>query len=261
MFPAIVTPDTRKIIVPVAEGLREYRLKKRVKPGVWIFEEQGFDADPIREAEIWEKVDAYDALKLPQVAAVAALKTKTWFCFPLNDNQWAKHIKHFSAPTPLLFAPEDLSVFDYISARIHKLQRPYLLYEGAGLSFPEQDDLRNKLKQVTRTTDLDRLSSELPYRREVKRVFRLVAEQYIPPLERVIKEALRIVNAKFVDLVDRGRGRYEVAYEYKGRRNSVTVNEDLVCLDAGICLSGRDTDFDLSSVVLVKARRYYNDDD
>jgi len=256
MFPAIVTPDARKIVVPVAGGLREYRLKKKVKPGVWIFEEQGFDADPIREAEIWERVDAYDALKLPQVAAVAALKTKTWFCLPLNDNQWSKHITHFNAPIPLLFAPEDLSVFDYMSARILKLKRPYLLYESAGLSFPEQDDLRNKLKEVTRATDLDHLSSELPYRREIKRVFRLVAEQYIPPLERVVKEALRIVNAQFIELTDMGRGRYEVRYVYQSKPDSVIINEDLVCLSAGICLSGKDTDFDLSSVILVKARRW-----
>lgn len=254
MFPAIVMPSTRKIRVPTPDGIEEYVLTRWVKTGIWVFEKKGFYAQPIREAEIWERQEAYDALKLPKVGGIVTLRTKSWFCLPINDNQWEKHVK-FNVPIPLLFPSEDLSVFDFVKARIFKGRRTFLLYEDIyPLATP--DKMRTKLAEVTRTTDIDSFSSALTYPREVRRAFRIVADQYIPPLERLVKEALRIVNAKFIALKDEGRGIYRIHYEYKSRQDSVTVNESLICLDSGICLSGRDTDFGLSSVILVKSRRY-----
>jgi len=137
-----------------------------------------------------------------------------------------------------------------------------LLYEDYNDSYPYEhiDTLRDTLSHVKKYGDIERIYSTLKLPKELKDVFKVLAEHTVPPLERLVKESLSIVGASLVSLYDEGHGRYKVEYEYHGIRDSVIINDQLFTLDAGICLSGRDTDFDLSSIVLVKSRRTWDDD-
>jgi len=71
-----------------------------------------------------------------------------------------------------------------------------------------------------------------------------------------VSHALGFAGAKLQGIVDTGSGRYRVSYVFRESVESVTVDDTLRVLDAGICLSGRERDFDLSSIVWVKHRRW-----
>jgi hypothetical protein len=67
--------------------------------------------------------------------------------------------------------------------------------------------------------------------------------------ERRLREALEHAGAQLSDFVEH-RDEYRVTYEVAGRRHvSIVRKGDLTVQTAGICLSGRDSDFDLASLV------------
>jgi len=267
-FTAIAFPDSRKIFELTPDGIAERLIfppkDLKTPAGVWVFGVPGtfkLHAVPIREAEPHEKTELFDKLKLPQVGVLPVLKTSVWFCLPLNENQYQKYIKPKKIyarmpqfePLPLFFAPENISIFDPLLVRVYKHRRTLLIFEDYHDRYPREktDYLRQMLdKWIKSSVKVESYDAGFP--RELFNAFQIAKETQVPPLERLVKYSLKLAEAKFQSLIDLGNGQHRVDYSYKGHSDSVVIDENLTVLDSGICLSGRDRDFDLSSVVLVK---------
>ena len=254
MFTSIVFSGIHKVNKVEAEGISEFIIKGDIEPAVWVFEEEGIYAKPVRLAEPHEKAALFDQLGLPQVGVLPVLKTSLWFCLPLNANQYYKHVR-VKAPLPLFFAPSGISVFDPLYARVYKHRRTLLIFEDYHDRYPKEktDYLRQMLERWMKSA-VKVQSYEAGYPRELIHAFQIAKEAHVPPLERLVKGSLRIVQAEFLSLSDQGGGQYQVTYRYKGREDSVLIDDSLFVLDARICLSGREHEQDLSSIVLIKER-------
>lgn len=69
------------------------------------------------------------------------------------------------------------------------------------------------------------------------------------PQEQRLRAALDLAGARFLGYLEQGDV-FTVTYELDGQQHVAAVNRgDLTVESAGICLSGRDTDFDLQSLV------------
>jgi hypothetical protein len=68
-----------------------------------------------------------------------------------------------------------------------------------------------------------------------------------------IRYRLEYVGAELVEYKKRGE-RFDVTYEYNGARFTMNVRPDMRIESAGICLSGEDSNHDLSSIVLTMER-------
>lgn len=250
-FTAIVFPYSRKVCEITSEGIVEHLYSPDPdfadSGGIWIFESVGGQAVPIRQAEPWEKTALFNTLQLPQVGVLPVLKTSRWHCLPLNMNQYRKYVK-VKASLPLFFTPENISRFDPLLARVYKHRRTVLLYEDINERYPTEQI--EKLREAVKT----RVKQNLHLPKELQTAFELAVESDKPPLERLVRHSLKLVNAQFTSLTDLGNGQYQVKYTYKGKSDSVVINDNLTVLNAGICLEGHDRDFDLSSIVLVKER-------
>lgn len=261
-FTAITLPGSRKVAQVTSEGIYEHLIyvdptspagKMKQLAGIWVFKvlpDYQVHAVPIRPAEAHEKTELFDNLKLPQVGILPVVKTSVWFALPLNTNQYRKYVKA-KAPLPLFFAPENISIFDPILARVYKHRRTLLIYEDINERYPTEEiqKLRHGLETWRECGVAD---LHLP--RELHTAFKLAVESEVPPLERLVKYSLRLAEAQFQSLTDLGSGQHRVGYSYKGHSDSVVIDDNLTVIDAGICLNGHDRDFDLSSIVFVKAR-------
>jgi hypothetical protein len=78
--------------------------------------------------------------------------------------------------------------------------------------------------------------------------------------EQRLDEALRLGGGKLVDFRDRDdTWMVEWATRDGERHVSIVTKHDLTVASSGICLSGRDRDFDLQSLVGVVERRWEDD--
>ncbi|GAG92035.1 unnamed protein product, partial [marine sediment metagenome] len=93
-------------------------------------------------------------------------------------------------------------------------------------------------------------------RKEEREAILFAMDQHTPNFEKLVGESLRFIGASLQGLSDLGNGQHRVEYMFEGKRGSVTINDQLTTLDSGICLEGRDRDYDVGSVILVKHRRY-----
>jgi len=258
-FAAIAFPDSRKVAELTPDGLAERLIfpPETRLAGVWVFKTPGafkLHAIPVREAEPHEKTELFDKLKLPQVGVLPVLKMSVWFCLPLNENQYQKYVKA-KAPLPLFFAPENISIFDPLLVRVYKHRRTLLIFEDYHDRYPREktDHLRQMLEKWMKSS-VKVESYDVGFPRELFNAFQIAKDLHVPPLERLVKYSLKLAEARFQSLTDLGNGQHRVDYRYKGHDDSVVIDENLTVLDAGICLDGRDRDFDLSSIVLVKHR-------
>ncbi len=69
-----------------------------------------------------------------------------------------------------------------------------------------------------------------------------------------LAEALEYSGARMRSMTERGDG-YEVTWEVDGEVHRATVRDDTFVDSAGLCLSGRDSDYDLSALVHVVQNR------
>jgi hypothetical protein len=252
-FVSFVFPESKKVFHVTSSGLHEYLHVGKPLAGVWLFKTLPdlIHAVPIRPAETHEKTELFNTLKLPQVGVLPVLKTSNWFCLPLNFGQYQKYVKT-KTPLPLLFTPETVSLFDPLLARVYKHRRTVLIYEDVNERYPTEQV--EKLRQGLETWRKMGVCNVTGIPRELHNALKLAVESEAPPLERLVKHCLRLAEAQFRSLTDLGNGQYRVNYVYRGHSDSVVIDDNLTVLESGICLSGRNHDFDLSSVILVKAR-------
>jgi len=153
-------------------------------------------------------------------------------------------------PAPLYFPPEDLSILTPIQAAMfYRFGRRVLVFKDIQWRYPTKplDEAREHLED----------SAFIPRgRKEERAAIYFAMDQHTPTFEKLVTESLRFIGANLKELRDLGNGQYLVGYLFEGTRDSVTINDKLTTLDSGICLNGKDQNYDVGSVILVKHRRY-----
>ena len=136
--------------------------------------------------------------------------------------------------------------FDQVDPRADPAAAPFLRQALLNMTEPATVEQRPALSPG------QRLAYLLNFRARVEAL--LAAERAKQVDERTrnetrLREALEHAGARLRDFVERG-GQYTVTYDVDGNRHvSVIRKNDLTVQTAGICLSGQDRDFDLSSLV------------
>jgi len=258
-FTAIVLPGDTKVRELTPEGIVEYISFGFPKAGVFVFDKNiERHPDILRDAEPQERTELFDALKLPQVTVLPVTKTSSWLCLPVNRNQYQKSVKA-KAPLPLLFETHPVSMFDPVLARVYKQRRTWLIYEDINERFPtaQIDMLRTAFTYMEKMGGYQ-TQPKFALPKEMLDALEIAVVTTERPIERMVKYALKLASANLVKLEDLGNGQYRVNYHYKDYDDSVIINDKLTVLSSGICLSGRDMEQDLTSIVFVKDKR---DDD
>lgn len=254
-FTAIILPGDRKAREITPEGVTEYI--NTARPGIYVFRKKGMKAVPERVAESHERTEVFDAWQLPQVTVLPVVQTSHWLCLPTQRNQYKPHVKA-NAPLPLLFAPK-LSIFDPVLARVYKHRRTWLLYEDVNERFPSEQiaQLRIALDSWGKRGmyAVAGVAAHLCLSPEFHDALEVAKATTELPIERMAKYALHLANASFESLKPVGNGQFQVTYRYDEKPDTVLIDDALTVIDSGICLEGRDSDFDLTSIVFVKHKR------
>jgi len=109
--------------------------------------------------------------------------------------------------------------------------------------------LRGALAENRESTDLAHISGLTPEHRTTYRLAReMQQQQAVMTEEDRLRAALAHAGATMLDFVKRDEG-YTVAYQVDGNRYTSHIGDDLSVQTAGICLSGGDRAFDLTSLV------------
>jgi len=257
-FVSAVLPKTRKVTRVTDLGVREYLLTKKVPPNIYVFRSRGIYAEPLAiAADMADRMEYFDSLCLPRVYVFPVVRTTHWLAVPSVKEHYKRYVK-YSAPLPLIYAPENLSPLDPVVARVYKGKRTYLMFEDYHYKYDPElinraRDYLSSLRASSYRKDIIADALKLPA--ELREGVKIIADSITPPLERMVKHSLSLVNAEFVSLQDMGAGRYRVTYLYKGARDYIDIDDSLFCLNIGICVDGHDRDFDLASGILVKHGR------
>lgn len=193
---------------------------------------------------------------LLRVRLVAAMQGRTWLAYPANESDSQQRGWR---PAPLVVhLVERGAAFEQVQARC----------DGAAWWFEDLDRradprpaerLRQALADLTPAAAL-RLKDLTP---EARAAYEL-ATQRVPGFEaaldarrgeRRIREALALGGGRLHDVRDRGDYWWIEWSTADGvRHTSAITKKDLTVVSAGICLAGRDRDFDLASLVGVVKR-------
>lgn len=249
----------RQFIVPVLHdrrvrvqimGVVHQLIVRHANPGWWVV--MAHDADfafPMREADPWERGDYLN--RWPEVRLVLAesIAHQTWLAFPYNPQDAANRLG-FTGPLTVHLVDAG-QTFERITGRV----------EGRTVWFDGEDRLANDAIAVQLR---EQLAENRPYpeirglsggERDAfalvslrQSTARAVASDRFARM--LLNYALRLGGATLVNFVE-WHGRFQVSWERDGQQFMTTVDKDLNVIDAGICLSGEDDNFDLTSIVNV----------
>jgi hypothetical protein len=212
-----------------------------------------FRAETISKAMLLREATAAQRRQyLGLFAGVALIVCSTDGPTPLAmPADWSDSRFQFNGPAAVeLCGPVD--VFDVISAR----------FDGVRLWFDRIDPradpaaaayLRRELASMADPADLDRpgltKGQRIAYAWEYTRRAEAILAERQRRADVRLTLALAHAGAELRDFVDAG-GEWRVTYLVDGRRHTSMIRkDDLTVRSAGICLSGRDGDFDLASLV------------
>ncbi|MEC4816048.1 MAG: hypothetical protein SAK29_22665 [Scytonema sp. PMC 1069.18] len=192
----------------------------------------------------------------PQVRLRLAypLQGQTWLAYPVNEADMRQRLKVVK-PIAVHLVTEGV-VFEQIIA----------CWNGLSCWFEEVDrrsnpaileNLQSALKKLTPAVELQ-FKDMTP---EIRTVYELAAgriEGFEPPQrdEKRLRKALRMGGGELNQFYDRG-DYWTVDWTTADgvRHSSAIAKADLTVMSSGICLSGRDRDFDLQSLVGVMEQR------
>ncbi|HEU4324462.1 MAG TPA: hypothetical protein VFS21_15075 [Roseiflexaceae bacterium] len=209
-------------------------------------------AEVVEEALPWQRGDylaLWPALRVVLVAPLRepAFPNATWVALPFNPSD---ALQRFGLAGPLLVQLVDEGrPFDRAVARV----------EGATLWYDEPDrrgdpllaeGLRAALSEERERPDLAGLApgEAAAYALLVGRIQERRAADISASTEYCLRHALEVGGARLVDFAAIEEG-LRVTWERDGLRSVTLVGADLGVLAAGICLSGEDDRFDLTSIV------------
>jgi hypothetical protein len=217
-----------------------------------------FKAKNEKEAELVEtadlfQIDAYlDRLAPMRLHLAYPLTRRTWLAYPANESDARQRIGS-AKPVPIYLVDEG-DRFETIVAR----------WDGARFWFEAIDrradpifceTLRENLTQLTAPKNL-KFKGMTP---EMRTVYDLVTQK-TPEFdehwqrrrdEGRLREALRVGGGELIRFEDRHEDFWTVEWLTGDgeRHTSAIAKSDLTVVSSGICLSGRDRDFDLHSLV------------
>jgi hypothetical protein len=214
-------------------------------------------AEVVEEASL-PRVAEYLRLMRPlRMRLALALDGQTWLAYPVNE---ADARQRWGAVRPAaVHLVSDGVRFEQVLAR----------WDGSAWWFEEVDRradprvaerLRDALRQVTPPESL-RFRGITPEMRTVYDLAAQQAQQFRTMMEQRrdeqrLRQALRLAGGGLREFRDRGDFWLVEWSTADGERHSSAVNKgDLTVVSAGICLSGRDRDFDLQSLVGVVERQ------
>jgi hypothetical protein len=280
-------PDARKLVAKIAaEGsqlkhvqflapcVRGGKVRTRVSGLVYTFAPQPRDfegwgffqpvsaeaADLVEEAGLPRVAEYLHRLRLLRLRLAHALRGQTWLAYPVNESD-ARQRGTAARPIPVHLVTEG-AAFEVIVARC----------DGGAWWFEETDrradpehaeQLRDAMRAITPTESV-RFSGLTP---EMRTAYDLVAQQaqefqaLLQPRrdEARLREALGIAGGALREFHDRGDfWLVEWTTRDGERHTSAIAKSELTVVSAGICLSGRDRDFDLQSLVGVVERLWEN---
>jgi len=153
-----------------------------------------------------------------------------------------------AGPAPVLLAEEGVQPFETVVAR----------FDGRFFWYERRDGRRNPalaaylreaLNAHTKPSEIAKPGLSAEERAAYEWVWRLAERARLSDHETRLSEALAHAGARLLAFIERSE-LYTVTYEIGGQRCVSNVDKrDLTVLTAGICLSGRDRDFDLASLV------------
>jgi hypothetical protein len=182
------------------------------------------------------------------------LRNQTWLAYPVNEADMRQRFKTVK-PMPVHLVTEG-NAFEQIIAR----------WNGASCWFEEidrRDDptiaeaLQSHLKQLTPVEEL-RFKGITPEMRSLYDLVTQSTEGFAHPQrdEKRLRQALKIGGGDLHQFQDRGDYWTVDWITSDGvRHTSAIAKDDLTVVSSGICLSGRDRDFDLQSLVGVMEDR------
>lgn len=274
-------PDIRKLLNQVAaqeEQLRSTqflapcvrggRVRTRVAGMVYTFtpKPRKFEGWGVFAPEDEQTATVIEEASLPQVAEylehfqvfrlrlACILQGKTWLAYPVNEADARQRLRTVK-PMPVHLVTEGMS-FEQIVAR----------WDGQSWWFEELDrrgdpdvveKLQTAVKQLMPMEEV-RFKGTTP---EMRTVYNLVIQQtegfsQQHQDEKRLHKALQIGGGKLQQFQDQGDyWRVEWTTVDGEWHTSAIAKTDLTVISSGVCLSGRDRDFDLQSLVGVMENR------
>jgi hypothetical protein len=221
-----------------------------------------FQAVDEKTAKLVEEADlpqiAEYLQNFPQIRLRLAyqMQKQTWLAYPVNEADMRQRLKVVK-PIALHLVTEGI-VFEQIIAR----------WDGQSFWFEEVDrrtdpeiveTLQSTVKKFTPTQELQ-FKGITP---EIRTVYELASQRiegFSQPQqdERRLRKALQMGGGTLTQFHDRG-DYWTVDWTTADgvRHSSAIAKSDLTVISSGICLSGRDRDFDLQSLVAVIEQREY----
>jgi hypothetical protein len=198
----------------------------------------------LRPARLAE-VSAYLAL-FPKVGLIAvAREGRRWYALPAHKGDKRFRIER---PVPVLLAEESIQPFDTLAAR----------FDGRLFWYERRDPRRNpalaaylrqSLNEQTEPKALHKSGLSAEERAAYAYAWSLLEEARRSKVEVQLAEALAHAGGRLESFIERNEA-YTITYQVDGARHVSTVRKnDLTVLTAGICLSGQDQRFDLTSLV------------
>lgn len=237
----------------VAGMIYTFKTQPRDFEGWGIFQPTNeTEAKLVEEAEVFHIADYLSRFLPVRLWLAYPLKGQTWLAYPMNESDLRQRIG-FVKPIAVHLVT-DGAQFEPIIARWDG--KNWWFEEGDRRADPMPTDrLREHLQQIA-APETVRFKGMTP---EMRTVYQLVTQQMAEfnakfqhqQDEKRLREALRMGGGELQTFRDRGEDYWTVEWtSTTGERHTSAISKsDLTVIGAGICLSGRDRDFDLHSLV------------
>jgi len=257
-------------VTTLIEGTPYHLRLSRTEPGWWRLRPlSDHEAEVLDEPMPYEVIEYLEQLPAIRVIAVYRLGKRSWLVYPWNAGDarqrgWPSapgaHERYVPQPQPLhLVTAPAMRPFDALVARMLDNLLLFDEYDRRTLWAPLADELRECLERREWQPSIGELTPELlsalslhRHRfllEEKRRIKREEAERQ-KTLEGRLRSALEYSGAQLRAWVELGKG-YEVVWEHEGEEYRTVIRQDLFVENAGICLSGRDSDYNLAAIVHV----------
>ncbi len=257
--------QTTQFLAPCVKG---GRVQTRVAGMVYTFtpQSQQFAGWGIFQPANEQTATLVEEAELPQIAAYLQqfpalrlrlayrLHHQTWLAYPINEGDMRQRFKTVQ-PVPVHLVTEGIA-FEQILAR----------WNGNSCWFEAVDRRADPAIAETLASNLKQLIpiEELQFKGmtpEMRSLYELVTQQidgFAQPQrdEKRLRQALKLGGGELRQFQDRGHY-WTVDWTTSDgeHHTSAIAKDDLTVVSSGICLSGRDRDFDLQSLVGVMEHR------
>lgn len=205
-------------------------------------------ANLVEEADLPQVAEYLQHFPMIRLRLAYRLQNQTWLAYPVNEGDMGQRFKTVK-PVPVHLVTEEVP-FEQITAR----------WFGSGCWFEDIDrradpditeKLQTALKELTPVEAL-RFAGMTPEMRSLYELVTAQIEGFAQPQQdaKRLQQALQLGGGALQSFQDRGDYWTVDWTTADGMRHTSAIGKtDLTVMSSGICLSGRDTDFDLQSLV------------